>query len=167
MGIPTLRNPNIVQPLAYRETLRQHLPTGSDGMVVEDLDLVLRWFGGNYALDDIGRIRLVEIKHQGFGIGRAQESTFGLIDRLCQVGAEAVRNQELVDRYDGFFVVQVDMNHVTPLELPSGRVVEVWADDIEVVVNGDIQQIMDKWQFIEWCNTPYSPIPPMTLDLPS
>jgi len=158
MALPTLRNPDLVQALAWRESMRQDLPPGGQGMVIEDLDLVLRWFGSKYNLDGIGRLRLVEMKHITSGIGRAQESTFGLIDLMCRTG-----NPE---RYDGFFVVQADMNAVDELELPSGRVVEVWSDDIEIRVCGQWAQTMTKTEFMAWCDSPYSPIPPMPLDLP-
>jgi hypothetical protein len=158
MATPTLRNPNLVQALAWRESMRQDLPAGTAGMVIEDLDLVLRWFGSNYNLDAIGRLRLVEMKHITSGIGRAQESTFGLIDMLCRAG-----NPE---RYDGFFVVQADMNAVDEVELPNGRVVEIWSDDIEIRVCGERAENMTKAEFMAWCDNPYSPIPPMQLNLP-
>jgi len=158
MSVPTLRNPDLVQALAWRESMRQDLPPGNKGMVIEDLDLVLRWFGSNYNLDGIGRLRLVEMKHITSGIGRAQESTFGLIDLMCRNGN--------AERYDGFFVVLADMNAVYDMELPSGRVVEVWSDDIQITVCGEWAQPMTKAEFMAWCDNPYSPVPPMTLDLP-
>ncbi len=38
--IPKFRNPDKLQVLPYREWMRLNLPTGKQGMVVEDLDAV-------------------------------------------------------------------------------------------------------------------------------
>lgn len=121
----------------FRELLRgrkhEPMPAGTDGFVVEDLDLVLRWFGPHYGLDEWGRFRYVELKRAGYSINPAQRRTFGLSHCILS---------ERPDRYDGFYVVchsDDDHNEATTY-----------------TVNG---QPLTCGEFLGWVLTPYSTIP--------
>lgn len=99
MSTPVFRNPDKFQLLPHREWIRAHKPTGTQGYVVEDLDLVLRVYGRNYLTDDKGRIALVELKFGNSWIGYAQRKTFGELHRMLRAG-------DAENRYIGFFVIQ-------------------------------------------------------------
>lgn len=94
------RNPDILQVLPFREWLRNKMPNGYFGFVVEDLDLVIRWFGRNYGFDSRGAFMLIDLKYGNKGLDVAQEKTFGLMDALLR---EADPDQE---RYLGFYLIQ-------------------------------------------------------------
>ena len=79
--------------------IREELPDGTVGFVAEDLDLIIRHWGPNYGLDDVGRFRFVEVKHGEPKIDDAQQWTFSLIDDTCR------RGDPDGARYDGFYVV--------------------------------------------------------------
>lgn len=121
-----------------RELLRgrkhEPMPSGRDGFVVEDLDLVLRWFGPRYDLDEWGRFRYVEVKRQGYDLDASQSRTFGLSHSLLC---------ERPDRYDGFYLVtHSDDEH---------------AETTTYTVNG--HQLTCN-QFLTWVLRPKSTIPP-------
>ncbi len=82
-----------------RDMIREELPEGTAGFVAEDLDLIIRHWGPNYGLDDIGRFRFVEVKHGKPKIDDAQRYTFTLIDDTCR------RGDLDGTRYDGFYIV--------------------------------------------------------------
>lgn len=67
----------------WREWIRKNIPGGPSGYVFEDLDLVARRF---YTEDPIGRFMLIEMKYANSTLGKAQVSTFGLMDRLLRTG---------------------------------------------------------------------------------
>lgn len=76
------------------------MPSGSDGFVVEDLDLVIRWFGQRYGFDSSGAFMLVELKFGNAEMGIPQIKLFGLVDSLLK---KADPNRE---RYFGFYLIQ-------------------------------------------------------------
>lgn len=83
---PVFRNPDKVQVLPFREWMRDNLPTGKQGMVVEDLDLLPTMFGPlvGRAYDADGLFMLVEIKNKGYRMSYGQKRLFGLIDTLLR-----------------------------------------------------------------------------------
>ena len=105
MAIPTFRNPDLFQVLPIRAFFRGEcgfdFPSGGGGFVVEDLDLLIRWYGPGFDLDGDGRFRLVELKHKGSTIGTAQRRTFGLMDKLLRQGDTDGTH------YDGYYLVQM------------------------------------------------------------
>ena len=98
----TFRNPELFQVLPFREWMRKNLPSGSQGMVIEDLDLVIRVYGTNFGSDAVGKFMLIELKFKKSWIGQAQKRTFGQIDRLLRKADPDAK------RYMGYFVVQYD-----------------------------------------------------------
>ena len=118
------------------------MPTGRDGFVVEDLDLIIRWYGPQFGLDSIGRLRLCEIKYHPMPrpLVVAQQKTFGLLARMCE-------NDE---RFDGLYVINLPL---------SGPEVD-WAA-ASWCING--QYWMDTEAFLSWCKVPVSHIPRLTL----
>lgn len=98
----TFNNPDKYQVLPFREWLRENMPNGKDGFVVEDLDLVVRWFGQRYGFDSKGAFMLIDLKFGTSDLGVAQVKTFGLIDEMLR---QVDPHQ---DRYMGFFLVQYD-----------------------------------------------------------
>lgn len=127
MSDTVFRNPDKFQVLPLREYIRQEFPRGSDGLVAEDLDLVIRHFGSNYGTDAKGRLMLIEQKHAGYGIGTAQQKTFGLIDELLR------RGDPDGQRYLGYYLLNCVFDGMQPV--------------FPVTVNG---QELDREQFHEW-----------------
>jgi hypothetical protein len=73
--------------------------------VVEDVDLLVRWWGPNFQLDDEGAFALVEVKYDATGerparLKPAQARTFGLLDRVLRRGDPDQK------RYRGCHLVQ-------------------------------------------------------------
>jgi len=96
----TFRNPDKFQVLAFRDWIRKHLPSGSAGCVVEDLDLVMRVYGKRYGTDSVGKFMFVELKFGDATLGRAQINTFRMIDDTCRKGDPECT------RYMGYFLLQ-------------------------------------------------------------
>lgn len=94
------RNPDLLQVLPFRDWLRKKMPNGSSGFVVEDLDLVIRWFGRNYGYDGRGAFMLIDVKFENKGLEFAQEKTFGLMDSLLRAADPDY------ERYLGFYLIQ-------------------------------------------------------------
>lgn len=102
MGNAIFRNPDKFQVLPFREWLRNRMPNGSSGFVVEDLDLVIRWFGRNFGYDSAGAFILIDLKFGRADLGMAQVKTFGLLDKLLRTADPGY------ERYLGFYLVQYD-----------------------------------------------------------
>lgn len=102
MNKPKFRNPDKFQILPFREWIRNNLPSGRDGFIVEDLDLVIKVYGRNYGLDRKGKFMLCELKFYPKSIGYAQKQLYGLIDKLLR-SADPDKN-----RYQGYYVIQYD-----------------------------------------------------------
>ena len=136
----------VLDPL--REMIRNECPTGREGFVAEDLDLIIKYFGVNYGLDSNGRIRLIEVKHGDAVIGYAQSKTFTLIDQLMRAGDEALVKSGVLREscYDGFYIVGHDADAVH--DESTTYVVYSFA------VPGRVS--MDFAGFVDWLNTPYS-----------
>lgn len=120
-----------------RELLRGNkyrgMPSGLEGFVVEDLDLVLRWYGPNFGLDAEGRVRWIEMKHGLFtGLDPAKVRTF----------KPMVQTLQRYERFDGFFLVRSSDNAHDP--------------STSYKVNGSV---MSADTFLDWCLTPVSEIP--------
>ena len=103
---PVFRNPDMFQVLPHREYLRRvneppHFKRGHEGFVVEDLDVLFRTFGPAFQTDAKGKFMIVEEKHPGAKMQRAQEMTFGLLDDVCRKG------DPLRERYLGFYVLEI------------------------------------------------------------
>lgn len=97
MKKPVFRHPNKFQVLPWREYIRENIPSGIQGFVYEDLDLVARRFSKE---DPIGKFMFIEIKYKDTMLGVAQTRTFGLIDRLLR-SADPERK-----RYVGYYLMQ-------------------------------------------------------------
>lgn len=105
MNKPVFRNPDLYQVLPWRDWMRENLPGGGAGMVVEDMDIVLRRYGplANWCRD--GTISFIEVKTFSSFMGRAQEMTFGLIDRLMR---KADPDEKY---YKGYYVIRWNPPH--------------------------------------------------------
>ncbi len=98
---PHFRNEDILQVLSHRQYLRRKkFPSGTEGLVVEDLDLLIRWYGPHFLSDDIGRFILIEIKVYPYKPDGAQIRTFRLLDTLLQKGDPEHQ------RYIGYYLIQ-------------------------------------------------------------
>jgi len=83
---PIFRNPDKVQVLPWRDWMRVNCPTPGQGLVVEDLDLVVLRYGPleGRPRDADGKFLFMEVKCKGASVGYAQQRVFGLIDRLLK-----------------------------------------------------------------------------------
>jgi len=83
------------------------LPSSREGYVLENLDLILRIYDPKN--NDIGKFKLLEFKqttavivnnntNTNNRLGKAQERTFGLIDRMLR------NTTSYKDRYEGFLL---------------------------------------------------------------
>lgn len=131
MEKPVFRNPDKFQVLPLREYLREELPPGSAGCVVEDLDLLVRHYGMRYGLDATGRFMLIEQKHPGSFIGTAQQMTFGLVHSVLRKG-DPDR-----ERYLGYYVLEVAFDEGQMPVFP---------------VRVNRKYTLDRAQFVEWMN---------------
>lgn len=84
------------EELPLRWFIRERCPGPADGLIVEDLDLVLR----STVTSDVGRFRLVEHKYGAAPLGTSKKMTFGLMDALLRVADPAG------DYYDGWYVLR-------------------------------------------------------------
>lgn len=84
------------EELPLRWFIRERCPGPDDGLIVEDLDLVLR----STITSSVGKFRLVEHKHGSAPIKTAQAMTFGLMDALFRVADPGG------DYYDGWYVLR-------------------------------------------------------------
>lgn len=81
---PVFRNPDKFQELSFRKWIRDNLPSGPEGFIAEDLDLVVRVFGARHGTDAVGKFRLLELKHGNSQPNHAQKRLYGLIDSLLR-----------------------------------------------------------------------------------
>jgi len=125
---PIFRNPDKFQVLPWRDLLRDLLPPGREGIVVEDLDLVICRFGKREgrAYSDDGKFLLMEVKYQNFRPNYAQRKVFGLIDRLLKKADPEKKH------YIGYYVLH-------------------WWDDDHVKIDNGSD--MTKEQLKEWLLT--------------
>lgn len=101
-GDPRFRHPERFQLLKFREWIRRNKPAGWKGFTAEDLDLVIRVYGGDYGQDQSGCFALMELKYGRAGLGTSKRRLFGMIDALLRCADPEGH------RYKGFFVVQYD-----------------------------------------------------------
>ncbi len=92
---PRFRNPDLYPLLSYREYMGKTLPKGKEGCVIEDIDIVFRFYGERYGLDDEGRFWIFEMKYGDKDMDKAQYRTFGLIDKELRESK----------RYGGFYLI--------------------------------------------------------------
>jgi len=74
-----------ISPL--RQYLRQTLPSGSEGMVIEDIDLAIRRWGRNYDLDDHGDLMLIEQKEMNGQMSPGQQRMYHWINQYLRKAA--------------------------------------------------------------------------------
>jgi hypothetical protein len=97
---PVYRNGKEIHPV--RQFLRNAIPRGEEGCVVEDCDLILRRYGPRYGLDQIGRFKLCEMKYgKRTPLEYAQQMTFASMDYVLRSSKEKWR-------YEGFFLVHYE-----------------------------------------------------------
>ena len=96
---PKFRNPDKFQVLPFRKWLRNNLPEGTDGVVLEDVDLVSRIYGIRQGTDDWGKIMYIELKFGNTGLDTAKNWTFKLMDALARAGDPAAK------KYRGYFLI--------------------------------------------------------------
>lgn len=108
MAKTVFKNDDIFERLQFRDWIRHNCNESDDGFVAEDVDLVIRTYGGNFETDEIGKVMLIEIKHSSnarIDVGTSKTMTFGLIDKMIRASP---CNEE---RYLGYFLlVESDSN---------------------------------------------------------
>lgn len=118
------------EELPLRWFIRERCPSPDDGLIAEDLDLVLR----TTVRSPLGQFRLVEHKHGTAPIKTAQAMTFGLMDALFRVADPAG------EHYDGWYVLRTR----APTE----------GEGVDYFDNLDMFQVntvrLTKPEFIEW-----------------
>ena len=97
---PEFKHPELYQVLPFREWLRKNMPGGADGFIVEDLDLVIRWYGRHYGFDSHGAFILIDLKFGNTDLSIAQKKTFSMMDKLLRLA------DPHYERYLGFYVLQ-------------------------------------------------------------
>lgn len=99
-----------------RDHIRANFPhtDRSNGLVVQDLDLVVRVYGPDYGDDATGRFMVWELKHGTAGLSAGQVATFRMVDRI-------IRNGDTEGRYHGFWLVNYRLNGCEPEFLRAKR----------------------------------------------
>jgi hypothetical protein len=94
------------EELPVRRFIRHMCMNGSDGLAVEDLDLVMRRYRPGD--DKFGRLRLIEVKYGTTDLGVSKIMTFGLLDTLLRIGAYVLAMAEDTStmRYDGLYTLR-------------------------------------------------------------
>lgn len=155
--IHEFRHPDLVEVLPIRNLIRgQHpdfpMPSSSDGLVVNDIDLVIKWHGrqfGRYGQ----RTRFVEVKNDNAALSCGQVHQYADIDyRMSKV---------MPDGYDGFFQVNFDHNATVEVKCDNGKVLEFPDSEVIFTVMGDRVEKMNMGEFLQWINEPFSPFPGM------
>lgn len=101
---PTIRHQDLLDAIGpVRDLMRNEFPTGQQGMVIEDLDMIIRVFSDNFGTDEEGRLVLLEWKFGTAKIDTAQIKTFSLMDKM-------MRNGDKQGRYAGFWLVNYTVN---------------------------------------------------------
>jgi hypothetical protein len=150
------RNPDLLQVHPIRNLLRgQHpdypMPSGPEGLVINDIDLVVKWHGDQFGL--IGqRIRFVEMKHGLSCMTGGQMYTYADMD---------YRHSMLPDGYDGFFQVNYDHTLTVEVDVGNGKVLEFPHPSLTYEVMGASVHEMDTDEFTQWITNPFSPFPGM------
>lgn len=121
--------------------LSVYAPNGSEGLVLENVDLVVRHFGPTkhfHDLDADGRYMLVEVKNikEGSvpraGFGMAQRRTFGLIDKDLRAGSQG--------RYLGYWKLSYDGRYFTEdnpfVGITKTPIPNDYPDTINIWLNG-------------------------------
>ena len=93
-------HPDKTPVLAYREWCRKHLPSSSEGVVIDDVDMTVRLWGPSFQTGPFGKIRFFEIKHGNAWPGIGQMLTFKGIDEIMRRGDPEGLT------YGGFFIVR-------------------------------------------------------------
>ena len=83
-----------------REWMRRELPSSRDGLVLVDLDLAVRRYGNNYALDAVGDLLLLEKKEYVGQLTWGERFIYGWIDKAIKAG-------EMLARWRGWHVLKV------------------------------------------------------------
>jgi hypothetical protein len=88
----------------FRDWIRENCPTGRNGVVVENLDLVVNVFGKQIGRthNEDGRIKLIEKKMKGRKMNYAQTRTFGLLNKLL------IQSDPERKYYRGLYTISVD-----------------------------------------------------------
>ena len=121
-------NPQGAKVFPIRDFLGEHMPSGREGFVIEDLDwnivapeeaqlLVVRRFGDRYGLDATGEFLIGEFKHRPnlfTDLEPAQKRTFELIDEQCRLGDLYRADHSQPSRYCGFYVIAYNQQQPGP-----------------------------------------------------
>lgn len=101
---PVFRNPDKYQVLPWREWIRTVMPVGTEGFVVQDLDLIIYRFGPliSRELDMYGKFILLDVKYKKLYLEYSQEILFGLIDYLLR------KSDPYQNYYVGFYILVWD-----------------------------------------------------------
>jgi hypothetical protein len=123
-GDPNLRD-------AKREFIRRNLPSGRDGFVAEDIDLVIRHFSNRYDQDSAGRLRLTEVKVARGMFRTSKAMTLGLLDAIC-------RSSDMAERYEGFFLIYTETDNWDECDLFVVNGIELSRDSFIAWLNGEL-----------------------------
>lgn len=123
---PVFRNPDKYQVLPWREWIRTVMPTGHEGFIVQDLDLIVYRFGSliSRSHDKYGQFIMLDVKYKKFYLEYSQKILFGLIDCLLRKADPEQNN------YKGFYIL-------------------VWDDDPnEISINGTLKGMENVKNFL-------------------
>lgn len=100
------------------------MPSGRDGFVVLDLDMLLRWYGPSFGLDEKGMVAHVEVKYGDSSLTQGQVHTLRLQDWLMRgIAGPRYRGCYLIHDYgDGTYRFGASKERID-----EGRLVE-WAE---------------------------------------
>lgn len=123
-----------------REWIRQSMPSGPDGFVAEDLDLVVRTYGPMFHTDAKGVFMLVELKIGGAPLGASKVRTFGLLHEILRQG------DPYRERYRGFFVVRTSSERWSDSTTFDVNGIALTADEFKRWLSGEEFAIRGMWE---------------------
>lgn len=155
---PAIRNEHLIQVHPIRNLLRGDHPdpllatkSGVEGLTIQDLDLVVKFWGPMFRNNDTGRFRFIEFKHGKSDMSTAQHKTFADLDYMLSMWP---------DFYDGFFRVNYDHTDVETVDV-KGKPMQFPAETVRFMVTGLDTVEMDRVEFIRWMQQAHSTFPGM------
>lgn len=140
---PTVRHRHLLDAIgAVRDMMRNEFPTGAQGMVVEDLDMIMRVYGPEFDTDQKGRFAMLEFKFGMREMDDAQRNTFSVIDESVRTGCNA-------NRYEGFWLINFATDDSGDVRFLRARLKFMPGHTAELTDHQSIYQMLRTFKFPE------------------
>lgn len=140
---PTIRHRHLLDAIGpVRDLMRNEFPTGGQGMVIEDLDMIMRVYGHEFGTDQKGRFAMLEFKLGMREMDDAQRNSFSLIDESVRTGCNA-------DRYEGFWLINFTTDDRGDVRFLRARLKFMPGHSAELADHRSIYEMLRSFKFPE------------------